>query len=79
MGYPCVRHYILFYIHGPVILHLLSSVNITKFKMAAKRKSKLIKSLADIAKHICQIRRRSDGNLLLKCANEHFFVAGHSN
>ena len=21
MGYPCVRHYILFYIHGPVILH----------------------------------------------------------
>ena len=20
MGYPCVRHYILFYIHGPVIL-----------------------------------------------------------
>ena len=24
MGYPCVRHYILFYIHGPVIWHLLS-------------------------------------------------------
>ena len=24
MGYPCVRHYILFYIHGPVILHFLS-------------------------------------------------------
>ena len=22
--YPYVRHYILFYIHGPVILHLLS-------------------------------------------------------
>ena len=21
MGYPCVRHYILFYIHGPAILH----------------------------------------------------------
>ena len=20
MGYPCVRHYILFYIHGPAIL-----------------------------------------------------------
>ena len=24
MGYPCVRHYILFYIHGQVILHFLS-------------------------------------------------------
>ena len=22
MGYPCVRHYILFYIHGSAILHL---------------------------------------------------------
>ena len=21
MGYPCVRHYILFYIYGPAILH----------------------------------------------------------
>ena len=21
MGYPCVRHYILLYIHGPAILH----------------------------------------------------------
>ena len=24
MGYPCVGHYILFYIHGTVILHFLS-------------------------------------------------------
>ena len=24
MGYPCVRLYILFCIHGPVILHFLS-------------------------------------------------------
>ena len=24
MDYPCVRNYILFYIHGPVILHFLS-------------------------------------------------------
>ena len=24
MGYSCVRQYILFYIHGPVILHFLS-------------------------------------------------------
>ena len=31
MGYPCVRHYILFYNHGPAILHFfLSYVNITK-------------------------------------------------
>ena len=37
MGYPCVRHYILFYIHGPVILHFMTQVNVTKFKMAAKR------------------------------------------
>ena len=29
MGYPCVRPYILFYIHGPAIL-LFSYVNITK-------------------------------------------------
>ena len=25
MGYPCVRHYILFYIHGLVILHFFVS------------------------------------------------------
>ena len=25
MGYPCVTHYILFYIHDPVILHFLLS------------------------------------------------------
>ena len=25
MGYPCVRHYILFYIHGPAILHFFYS------------------------------------------------------
>ena len=25
IGYPCVRHCILFYIHGPVILHFLLS------------------------------------------------------
>ena len=24
MGYPCVRHHILFYIHDPAILHFLS-------------------------------------------------------
>ena len=35
--------------------------------------------LADIAKHICQIKRRSDGNFCLKRANELFFVSGHSN
>ena len=24
MRYPCVRHYVLFYFHGPAILHFLS-------------------------------------------------------
>ena len=53
--------------------------------MAAKRpflnfwSQKGIRSLADIAEHICQIKRGSDGNCLLKRANEHFFVSGHSN
>ena len=28
MGYPCVRHYILFYIHSPFILHFLRYVDI---------------------------------------------------
>ena len=40
MGYPCVKHYILFYIHGPAILLFFSWINITKslkFKMATKR------------------------------------------
>ena len=40
MDFPCVRPYILFYIHGPAILHFFRYVNITKlkkFKMAARR------------------------------------------
>ena len=40
MGYPCVRHYILFHIYGSAILHFFSYVNSTKllkFKMATKR------------------------------------------
>ena len=35
MGYPCVRPYILFYIHGPAILHffeLLKYHKITQIK-----------------------------------------------
>ena len=40
MGYACVRHHILFYIHSPAILHFfLRYVNITKllkFKVATK-------------------------------------------
>ena len=43
------------------------------------RSQKLIRSLIDIAKHICQIKKRSDRNSLLKGANEHFFVSGRSN
>ena len=62
--------------------------NITKLlesKMAAKRpffyfcSQKRIRSLADIAEHIGQIKRGSDVNCFLKRANEHFFVSGHSN
>ena len=33
---------------------------------------KLIRPLTDIAEHICQIKKRSDGNFFLKCANENF-------
>ena len=49
--------------------------------MAAKRpfqivySQKLIRSLADIAEDIGQIKR-SDGNFFLKRANEHLFVSG---
>ena len=42
MVYPCVRLYVLFYIHGPAILLFFSYINITKllkFKMAATRPS----------------------------------------
>ena len=74
MGNPCVRHYILFYIYGPVILHFLS-----KYYKIQCLIPKVIRSLADIAEHICLIKRRSDGNFFLKRTNKHFFVSGHSN
>ena len=35
--------------------------------------------MADIAVHICQIRRRSAGNFFLKHANKYFFASGPSN
>ena len=35
--------------------------------------------MADIVEHICQIKKRSDGNFFLKRANKLFFVSGHSN
>ena len=84
MGYPCVRHYILFYIHGPAyaILHFLSYINIKKYKNSKwplNGHFELIRSLADIAEHISQIKRRSDGNFVLKRGNKLFFVSGHSN
>ena len=34
--------------------------------------------ITDIAEHICQIKRKSDGNFFLKRANGHFLVSGHS-
>ena len=45
-----------------------------------KIKFKNVKKGGDfLAEHICQIKKRSDGNFFLKRANEHFFVSGHSN
>ena len=35
---------------------------------------KLFRSLADIAEHICQIKKRSDGSILLKRAKKHFSI-----
>ena len=38
MGYPCVRHYFLFYIHGPAtFLSYVSITKLLKFKMAAEQ------------------------------------------
>ena len=67
----------------------LSYINITKllkFIMAAINghfkivcSQKLIRSLADIDVHICQIKRISAGIFFLKRANEYFFVSSPSN
>ena len=64
-----------------ILLCFFIYVNITKllkFKMAAER-FKLIRSLADIAVHIFQIKRKLLETFSLKHANEYFFVNGHSN
>ena len=64
---------------------LLNNTKLLKFKMAAKRpflnfcSQKGIRSLADIAENIFQIKRISDGNCFLKRASEHFSVSDHSN
>ena len=71
MCYPCVRHYILFYIHSPAILHFFE---LRKYHKITKNQNgridghfaivcsqKLIRTLADIAEHICLIKRRFDG------------------
>ena len=53
--------------------------------MAAKRlflifcSQKGVRSVADIAEHICQIKWRFDGNFFLKRADEHFLFSGHIN
>ena len=45
MGYPCVRHYIFFYIDGPAILHFY--VNITKLlKFQNGRLAAILKNFA---------------------------------
>ena len=35
--------------------------------------------MADIADHICQIKRKSDGNFYLERANDNLFVSGCGN
>ena len=82
MGYHCVRPYILFYIHGPAILHFFE---LRKYHKITNSKwplnghfeivcsQKLFSLFADLAEHICQIKKRPDGNFFLKRANEHFF------
>ena len=74
MGYACVRHYILFYIHSQLFsffFELRKYPKITKIVCSQN----LIRSLADIAEHICEIKRRSDGSFFLKHVNEHLFVS----
>ena len=56
-----------------------SYINITNGHFKIVCSQKLIKSLTDIAEHICHIKRRSDGNFFPKCANKHFFVSSHIN
>ena len=48
--------------------------NFAKQSLSNSFLPKVNQSLADIAEHICQIKRRSDGNLFLKRAKEHFFI-----
>ena len=72
-----VMCYRLFYIHGPVILHFFELRKYQNGRVAVCSKD-LIRSLADLAEHICQIKR-SDGNFFLKRVNEHFFFSGRSN
>ena len=40
------------------------------------RSQKLFRSLADIAEHICQIKRKSDANFFPNRVNDHFFISG---
>ena len=77
MGYPCLSHYILFYVlyawssYSALILSCVNITKLLKFKMAARQSfynCLLIRSLTDIAVHIYQIKRKSAGNFFLKCA-----------
>ena len=77
MGYPCVRHYTVLYSWSSHFAFLELS---KYYKIQNGRWSqKFIRSLADIAEQFYQIKRISDGNFFLKCANEHVFVSNHSN
>ena len=54
----------------PDILHCY--INITEL-LSLKRQT-----LTDISENNCQIKRKSDRNFFLKCANEPFVTKGHS-
>ena len=75
-------HFVL-YAWSSYLALILSRVNITKslkFKMPLEShflivcSQKLIRSLTDIAVHICQIKTKSAGNFFLKCATSIFLL-----
>ena len=85
MGYSCASPYIVsifmvqlfFFVLGLRKYHKITQIQINgHFEIVCSQK--LIRSLADIAVHICQIKI-SAGNFFLKRVSEYFFVSGPSN
>ena len=86
--YPCVRPHLTFilYLWSSYIALFLSyitsiSQNYSNSKWLLSGHVAILCSQqlnrADIAQHICQIKRRSAGNVFLKRAKVYFFVCGH--